>query len=349
MGCCRFIYNLGLETKMAAWTSARKNVSCFDLMKQLTELKKTEAPWLNECPRQSLESAITNLESAYTNFFKGGGFPKFKKRGERQSIIFRRDSSIKEGYIRLTKIGKIKIIQHREIPDGEIRSVTLSKTPADSWFVSVLVDNKLPAPDKKPIKENTSIGIDLGLKSFLTLSDGIKYEAPKILYKQLNRLRIEQRTLARRYDKTKPIYMQSKGWQKQKLIVAKIHEKIQNQRQHFLHTTSAEIIKKYDTICIEDLNISGMVKNKKLSQSILDASWAQFLKFLDYKAEWNGKIIKKIGRFEPSSKLCSSCGHYFKELKLSDREWDCEKCGVRHDRDLNAAINIKTFGLKIKA
>lgn len=346
MGACRFIYNLGLETKITAWASARKNVTCFDLMRQLTDLKATDAPWLAECPRQSLESSITHLENAYTKFFKGGGFPNFKKRNRQQSMTFRMGSRVNDGKIRLTKIGWIDFIEHRKLPIGEIRTVVVSKNTADEYYVSILLKTDDEIPEKKQILSETAVGIDVGLKTFATLSDGQTFDNPKYLHAQLKRLRIEQRTLARRYQKGKKISEQSKGWHKQKLVVAKLHQKIANQRQDFLHKTSTAIIKQFDTICLEDLNIKGMMQNGNLSKAIGDVSWYEFTRMLEYKSEWYGKNISYIGRFDPSSKICSNCGHLFKELTLLHREWDCEKCGEKHDRDKNAAINIKNFGLR---
>ncbi len=346
-GTCRFIYNLGLETKVAAWASNRTNITCFDLTKQLTALRK-EHQWIKDCPQQSLESVLTNLDNAYTKFFKGGGFPKFKKRSSIQSITFRRDSVVKDSKIKLTKIGFIDFIEHRKLPEGEIRTVTVTKTPTDKYFVSILLKDNSVAPNKKKIKPSTTTGVDLGLKTFAALSDGTKFDNPKYLHQQLKRLRIEQRTLARRYKKGVKKEEQSKGWHKQLLVVAKLHEKIKNQRADFLHKLSTSIIKKYDTVCMEDLNVAGMLKNSRLSKSISDVGWSEFNRMLVYKAEWHGKNIIYIGRFDPSSKICSKCGNIFKELKLSDREWTCEKCGTHHDRDENAAKNIKNFGLKAK-
>lgn len=347
-GSVRFIYNLGLETKIAAWTSAQKNVTCFDLMRQLTELKKTEASWLAECPRQSLESSLTNLDNAYTKFFKGGGFPKFKKRSDAQSMHFRQGCRIEGSKIFLAKLKLVDFIQHRPIGNGEVRTVTVSKTTTGKYFVSILVQDHKDIPKKKAIKLKTTVGIDVGLKTFATLSDGQQFDNPKYLQQQIKRLRIEQRKLSRRYNKGVKINEQSKSWQKQKLVVAKLNEKISNQRKDFLHKTSTAIVKQFDTVCLEDLNISGMLKNRNLSKSISDVGWGEFKRQLTYKAEWYGKNIKYIGRFEPSSKICSSCGNIFKELKLSDREWTCQKCGSTHDRDLNAAINIKNFGSKAR-
>ncbi len=343
-GSVRFVYNLGLEAKIAAWTSLRKNVTSFDLMKQLTELKRTECKWLADCSGQSLESSLTNLDNAYTQFFKGGGFPKFKKRSNRQSIQFRRDTKIKEGKVFLTKIGGIDFIQHRPLGKGEIRTTTVSKTPANNYFVSILIETGKDVPTRKAIKEKTTVGIDVGIKTFATLSDGQQFENPKYLQHQLNRLRVEQRKLKRRLKKGAK--EQPNGYQKQKLVVAKLHEKISNQRNDFLQKTSTAIIKQHDTVCLENLNVKGMMQNRKLSKAISDVGWYSFAKMLEYKADWYGKNIIYIGRFAPSSKTCSVCGNIFKELKLSDRMWICEKCGTEHDRDINAAKNIKNFGFK---
>lgn len=347
-GMVRFIYNLGLEVKIRSWASAQKNVTCFDLMKQTTELKKTECTWLADCPAQSLESALTNLDNAYTKFFKGGGFPRFKKRSDNQSIQFRQGCRVDGDKILLTKIGWIGFIKHRLVGKGEIRSVAVSKTPTGKYFVSLLIKDEKELPSKKKVKVKTAVGIDVGLKTFATLSDGSKFDNPKYLHHQLKRLRIEQRTLARRYRKGVKTEEQSKGWHKQRLIVATLHEKISNQRKDFLHKTSTAIIKNHDTVCLEDLNVKGMMQNGNLAKAISDVSWYEFSRMLEYKADWYGKNIVYIGRFDPSSKICSTCGTINKELKLSDREWDCEKCGTSHNRDENAAKNIKTFGLKAK-
>lgn len=345
-GSCRFVYNLGLETKIAAWASLKKNLSCFDLNKQLTVLKRTECVWLKECPAQSLESSLNNLDTAYNKFFKGGGFPKFKKRSERQSIHFRQDSRVENGKIRLVKIGWLDFVQHRPLGEGEIRTVTVTKTPSGKYFVSILIKDDKEFPEKKPITSETSVGVDVGLKTFATLSDGTTFENPKYLKQQLKRLRVEQRKLNRRYKKGAE--KQSNGWNKQRIVVAKLHEKIANQRKDFLQKASTLIIKKYDTICLEDLNVQGMMQNRKLSKAIADVSWYEFNRMLEYKADWNGKNLIYIGRFEPSSKICSNCGNIFKELSLFDREWICKKCNTKHDRDTNAAINIKNFGLRTK-
>lgn len=346
MGMCRFVYNLALETKKAAWESGEKNLTSFDLMKQLTELKHTECPWLAECSGQSLESAITNLDKAYASFFRGNGFPKFKKRSGKQTITFRRYCAVKPGQVNLTKLGSVNFLEHRPIGKGEIRTITVSKTPCKEYFISILVKDEKTMPQKPAVKEERAIGVDMGLKTFLALSDGHTIPNNKYLHRQQKRLRRGQRTLARRHRKGVPVKDQSKGYHKQKLAVATMHKKIANQREDFLHKTSTVIIKQFDTICLESLNVVGMMKNKRLSKAIADVSWGRFNDILQYKADWYGKNLIRIGTFEPSSKMCSDCGHIFKEMTLANREWDCDNCGSRHDRDLNAAINIKNLGLR---
>lgn len=346
-GCCRFVYNLGLETKIAVYASNKKNLTCFDLANQMKELKDTEATWLSDCPAQSLQMSLRNLDNAYTNFFKGKGFPKFKDKHSKQSIQFPQSVKINfdNNTIFLPKFKNVNVILHRKF-EGTIKTVTVSKTTTSKYFVSILVDNQKELPNKKFITDETTVGIDMGVKTFATLSDGTSFENIKSLRNNLKRLRVEQRTLSRRFKKGAK--EQSKSYYKQKLIVAKLHEHIKNQREDYLHKVSTSIIKKYDTIVLEDLNISGMMKNHKLALAIGEVGWNKFETFLNYKAEWYGKNIIYIGRFEPSSKICSTCGIINKELKLQHREWTCQNCNTIHDRDQNAATNIKTFGLRNK-
>lgn len=344
-GCCRFVYNLGLETKMRAWVSARKKYTCIDLANQMKELKDNEAEWLKDCPAQALQMSLRNLDNAYTSFFKGAGFPKFKSKHDKQSIQFPQGVKVDfaKGIIFLPKLKNVKCIFHRKF-EGEIKTVTVSRTSTGKYFVSILVDNQIELPKKKPIIERTAAGIDVGIKTFATLSDGSSFANPKFLRSNLKRLRVEQRKLSRRFKKGSK--EQSNGYQRQKLIVANLHERIKNQREDFLHKATYKIVNSFDTICLEDLNIKGMMKNEKLALAISEVGWHKFKSMLQYKADWYGKNVIYIGRFQPSSKLCSSCGSIFKELKLSDRSWTCQSCGTKHDRDVNAAKNIKTFGLR---
>jgi putative transposase len=346
-GSCRFVYNLGLETKLQAWASARKHLTCIDLANQMKELKDTEAQWLHECPSQTLQMALRNLDNAYTQFFKGGGFPKFKSKHIRQSIQFPQGvkTDFEKSVIFLPKLKNVTCIFHRQFK-GEIKTVTVSKTPTGKYFVSILVENQNQLSKKKPVKEKTAVGIDLGVKTFCTLSDGTTFSNPKFLRRNLIRLRVEQRKLNRRFKKG--ANEQSKSYLKQKLVVAKLNEHIKNQREDYLHKASTQIIRSFDTVCVEDLNIKGMMQNEKIALAIGEVGWHKFKAMLEYKAEWYGKNILYIGRFQPSSKLCSSCGTIFKELSLKDRSWTCQSCGTHHDRDVNAAKNIKIFGLRNK-
>lgn len=334
IGSSRFVYNLALETKQMAWAGNRANLNCFDLIKQLPELKK-ECEWLKEINSQSLQQPIRNLDNAFTRFFKGqGNFPKFKKKSNGGSFNIPQNVSLENGKLIIPKFKKgIDIVLHRPIK-GEIRQATISKTPTGKYFVSILCDTKEVTKPRAPIKENTSIGIDLGIKTFLVTSDGECFDNPKFLRESLSKLKFVQRKFSKHKGKRT----------KNKLV--KLHEKVANQRKDFLHKTSIKLISDSQTICIEDLNIKGMLANHKLALSISDCGWSMFVEMLEYKAEWYGKNILKIGRFVPSSKLHANCGYINKDLKLSDREWICPKCGDVVSRDENASINIKNFALK---
>lgn len=334
IGSVRFLYNLALETKQIAYASKQVNLSRYDLQKQLPDLKK-ECEWLKEVNSQSLQVALMNLDAAYLRFFKGqSSFPKFKKKSNGGSFNIPQNVSLENGKLIIPKFKKgIDIVLHRPIK-GKIRQATISKTPTGKYFVSILCETGEATKPKAKIKKNTTVGIDLGIKSFLVTSEAEVFDNPKFLKTKISKLKYVQRKFSK-----------SKGKRtKQKL--AKLHEKVANQRKDFLHKVSTELIKNHDSICIEDLNIKGMLQNHKLAQAITDVSWSSFVTMLEYKAEWYGKNILKIGRFDPSSKLHANCGYINKDLKLSDREWICPKCGDVVSRDVNAAINIKNFALK---
>ena len=331
---CRFIYNLALETKQIAYIGNKVNLNCFDLIKQLPDLKK-ECIWLNEINSQSLQQPIRNLDNAFTRFFKGqGNFPNFKKKSHGGSFNIPQNVFLENKKLVIPKFKEgIKIVLHRSIK-GTIRQATINKTPTGKYFVSILCETREKIPDKQKIKESTTIGIDLGIKTYLATSDGKEFDNPKFLCKAQSKLKYVQRK-----------YSKHKGKKtKQRLVI--LHEKVVNQRKDFLHKISTKLIRENQSIAIEDLNINGMTKNHHLAQSIIDVSWGIFIVMLEYKAEWYGKNILRIGRFEPSSKLCSKCGYINKELTLKDREWTCPECGSILDRDVNAAINIKNFALK---
>ena len=339
-GCVRFCFNRGLDKKIKAYQQDKKRLSCFDLINELAKLKKEkEFEWLNEVNSQSLQMALRNLDNAFTNFFrKQNKFPNFKSK-KHNINSFQIPQHLKlSDKLDIPKIKGIKIIQHRKL-EGKIKTATVSKTPTGKYYISILVEQDKKLPKKPKIKENTAIGIDLGIKTFATLSDGRKIDNPKYLKNSLKKLRRQQRWLSRKIKG-------SNNRKKQVKKVVLIHEKITNQRSDFLHKFSYQITheKQVNTIAIEDLNVKGMVRNHCLAQAISDVSWTEFRRQLEYKTEWYGKNLLVIGRFEASSKTCS-CGQVNQELKLSDREWTCKKCGVKHDRDILAANNIKKFAL----
>jgi putative transposase len=338
-GQIRFVYNLGLETKIQAYTANKKHLTCFDLNKQITDLKK-DLTWLNDCPSQALQMTMRNLDNAYTNFFRGQGFPKFKNKHTKQSFQLPQGVKLSENkkQIFIPKLKMVDIDYHREFK-GEIKTITISKSVTNKYYISILVDNKKPLPEKKPIKLETTVGIDLGIKDLVITSDGKKFENQDFFKSNLRLIRIEQRSLSRKQKG-------SNHYKKQKLKVALLHEHIKNQRLDYLHKITRYLVDNYDTICIENLGVSNMLKNKNLSRAISDMGWYKFKELIEYKCEWYGKNLSIIGRFDPSSKTCSNCGSINKNLTLKDREWTCQVCGSQHDRDINAAINIRNFGLR---
>ena len=338
-GSVRFLYNLALETKTMAYLGSKVNLSRYDLQKQVVDLKK-ELPWLKENNSQSLQVALLDLDTAYSNFFKGrADFPKFKKKSNRGSFNVPQNVIVKNNLLIIPKFKEgIKIKLHRDLV-GTIKQATISFTPTGKYFVSILCDTGEESPVKKPIEEKNTIGVDLGIKDFLVTSEGEVIDNPKFLRNSIQRLKVLQRRASKKQKG-------SNNRKKANLKVAILHEKITNQRKDFLHKVSTQLIRENQTICLETLSVKNMVKNHNLAQAISDASWSTFVSMLEYKAEWYGKNILKIGRFEPSSKLHANCGYINKDLKLSDREWVCPKCFEVVSRDVNASINIKKFALK---
>lgn len=338
-GCIRFLWNLALETKTNAYNSAKVNYNRFDLQKQLVDLKK-ECEWLKEVNSQSLQCVLQNLDLAYKKFFKGAGFPKFKSKHNKQSFHVPQNVKIVEGKLSIPKFkSNIKIVIHREIK-GKIKSATISKTKTGKYFVSILCDTGEKCETKQKVKESNTIGIDLGIKSFAVTSEGEVIDNPKFLRNNIERLKVLQRRASKKQKG-------SNNRKKANKKVAILHEKIKNQRQNFLHKLSTRLIRENQTICLEDLGVLNMMKNHNLAQAISDVSWSEFNRMLEYKAEWYGVNILRIGRFSPSSKSCE-CGHINKDLKLSDRVWKCKSCGRVNERDLLAARNIKKFALNNK-
>ena len=336
-GCCRVVYNLALETRNTAYASG-KVLTSYDLQAQLPELKQ-EFEWLTGTPSQALQQSIMAMDVAFTNFFKKrAGFPRFKSKYARQS--FRLPQGVKvdfdKGTVKLPKIGMIPCVFSRRF-EGKVKTCTVSKTPTGKHFISILVETGKDVPAKRPISRDTAVGIDLGIKEFATCSEGTVYANRRHFVKMQRVLRKEQRKLAR-------CKKGSKRREKQRRHVARLHERIANQRNDLLHKVSTEIVKNHDTICIEDLHTAGMLRNPKLAKHIADAGWRTFRTYLEYKCEWYGKNLRVIGRFEPSSKMCSACGNN-QPMPLSARTYECGKCGFVADRDVNAAVNIRNFGM----
>lgn len=341
-GCTRFVYNWALNMRIEAYQKDKTRLSWVDICKMLTKLKKQEETiWLNDVSNMSLQSSIRNMDAAFTRFFREKkGFPKFKSKKEpRKSFQFVQGVTIdfERNRIKFPKVGWVKFFKNRTF-EGKIGTVTVSKTATGKYYVSLLVDDGNALPNKVPIEYDTTIGIDVGIKDFAVLSNGQVFQNPKYLEKAEQRLKVLQRRFAKKKKG-------SNRREKARVQLAKQYEKVRNCRSNFIHQVTSRIVRENQTIVIEDLNVKGMVKNHNLSKSILSASWHEFFRQLEYKCEWKGKNLIKIGRFEPSSKMCT-CGYIYKDLKLSQREWTCPNCGQINDRDLLAAINIKRFGLQ---
>ena len=341
-GCARYVYNWALNKRIEAYQKDGTRIGWVDCCKMLTNLKRQEdTKWLCEVASQSLQSSIRNMDSAFTRFFREKkGFPKFKsKKHNRQSFQFVDKVFIdfKNNRVSLPKIGKVKFGKNRTF-DGKIGTCTISKTTTNKYYISILVEDNKPIPQKAPISDETSVGIDVGIKDFAVLSNGEVYSNPKYLEKDEKRIKVLQKRLSKKQKG-------SNRYERAKLLLARCYEKISNKRTDFLHKVSSKIVRENQTIIIEDLNVEGMLKNHCLAKHISSASWSEFFRQLQYKCEWYGKNLIRIGRFEPSSKMCL-CGYINKELDLKDRVWDCPQCGRHNDRDLLAAINIKRFGLQ---
>jgi len=336
-GSVRFVYNYYLNERKVEYETNKQTLNYYDNANSLTKLKSMEEfKWLKEISSQSLQYSLKCLDTSYNGFFKKRtGFPKFKSKHDRNSFCVPQYTKVINGCLIIPKFkDPIKMVVDRKFK-GEIRQCTLSKTPTGEYFVSILVETE----HKKFEKTGKLVGIDLGLKDFAITSDNIKYKNNRYTKKYERKLKKHQQHLSRKIKG-------SSRYNKQKLKVATIHKKITNSRIDNLHKVSTQLVKKYDVIFLEDLNIKGMVKNRKLSKHISDVSWGKFISMLEYKSLWNDKQIVKIDRFFPSSKTCNCCGYINQNLKLSIREWTCPSCKSKLDRDLNASKNILKEGIK---
>ena len=344
-GCCRFVYNWALNLKIEAYKLEKKSVAYKEVQNRMVNELKKENQWLTEVNSQALLNSIRNLDTAYKNFFRDThtvGFPRFKSRKNRQSFQCPQHCSVDfgKGTVSIPKAKDIPAVLHRRFK-GTVKTVTVSMTPSGKYFASVLVDTAIQELPVSPIQGDTALGIDLGIKSLAVCSDGRTFDNPKNLQHSLDRLALLQKRLSRKQKG-------SANRNKARIRVARLQEHIANCRKDNLHKITHVLThdSQVRTLCMENLNVKGMQSNHHLAQAVGDASFGMFLTMLEYKCRWYGVNLVKIDRFAPSSKTCGQCGYVYKGLKLSERSWTCPECGTHHDRDFNAACNIKEFGLK---
>ena len=334
-GSVRWTYNYFLNQRKTEYLNNKKSLNYYDQSAELTQIKKVNE-WLKEINSQTLQYSLKCLDMAYQGFFnKRTKFPNFKSKRNKNSFTIPQNVRYDGTKLIVPKfLDGIEMIMERQIK-GIIKHCNISKTPTGKYFVSILTELEY-----QPVsKTNQSVGIDLGIKDFLVLSNGTKIKNHRFLKHYERILALNQKYLSRKIK-------QSNRYEKQRLKVARIYEKITNSRMDLIHKTTTSLVKQFDTIYLEDLNVKGMMKNHKLAKAIGDVSWGKFIDVLEYKALWNDKQIIHIDRFFPSSKTCSKCGWINNQLTLKDRNWICPDCNSVHDRDFNAAINILNEGYR---
>jgi putative transposase len=352
-GCRRWVFNWGLERKKSHYQATGQSLSYKDLAAELTQLKREEfTSWLAICSAQVLQQSLQDLERAFRNFCAGRTrFPRFKaKRSSPPSFRFPQDVRVRGDQLILPKIGAVALILHRPL-EGILKSATLKREPTGHWFICLVCQVKmqdLPTPSC-----DNPVGIDIGLKDFATFSTGEKEEAPRFYRKQQAKLRRAQRKVSRRFDasQAKARQPQSQNYQKAKAALARLHAAIRQKRLDFLHKLTTRLVKVFDLIAIEDLNVSALTRTKLRghSKSWSDVAASTFRRLLTYKCDWWGKSLMVTDRWFPSSKRCSNpeCHYLYQELTLSQTEWTCPKCGRVHDRNLNASLNLRDEGVRL--
>lgn len=341
MGCSRWWWNYALNLCNETYKETGKGLSRVALNKVLPKLKKSEETvWLKECYSQVLQSTTLNLTKAFKNFFeKRAKYPRFKSYYGKQSCQYPQNCEVVDKGVKVPQIGVIKASIHR-LFDGQLKTVTITKTPTGKYYASLLFDTEQETPELAPRVKVT--GIDLGLKDFCITHDGektSKYTNPRHLKKHERNLSRKQAKLARKKKG-------SKSREKARKLVARVHERISNARQDFLHKLSRKIVDNNQVVVVENLNVKGMVRNHNLAKAISDVGWGMFVNFLAYKLEQKGGLLVEIDRFFPSSKTCSNCLYQMSEMPLDVREWTCPSCGTHHDRDENASKNIRAEGIR---
>jgi putative transposase len=336
-GCARWVYNQARALREEAYKNNKQRIS-FKMTSELLPSWKKSNPWLREVSAVPLQQALRQLDRGYQNFFaKRAKYPRFRSKEDNQSVVFMKNAFMfEDGQITLAKmITPLKIIWSRQLPSSPT-SITISRDRAGRWFAAFRCEHE---PEK--LEGGGRIGIDLGLNHLITLDDGTKIENPRHLRKREHRLRKAQRALSRKRKG-------SKNRAKARLRVAREHARVSDARRDHLHKLTTRLIRENQTICVENLNIKGLVRTR-LAKSISDASWGEIIRQLTYKAAWYGRELVKIDRFFPSTKACSSCGVVHGSKPLSVREWTCDDCGAEHDRDVNAAMNILAAGTAVIA
>lgn len=340
-GCYRYVYNKVLGIRQDEYAQGKKAQCINSYITQIPSWKKNEAPFLSEVDSMALQQSLRDLDKAYKNFFRNPsktGFPKFKsKRTNRKSYRTNNVSIVDSNHVKLPKLGVVKARISRPI-EGRILSATVKQVPSGKYFVTICcTDVSNPVAPEAPVEV---LGIDAGIHDIATCSNGVHVANPKNLAKSEKKLVREQRKLSRKQKG-------SANRTKQRVKVARVHEKIANQRKDTLHKFTTCAVRESQAIAVEDLNVKGMVKNHHLAKAVSDASMSEMIRQLEYKCAWYGRGFVKVGRFYPSSKTCSKCGYVYSNLTLAEREWTCPECGKKHNRDLNAAVNIAREGKRL--